>query len=204
MVLLINKEDISEMITDIQNVDDKKINREILDVQKFDLMNQIPVELYNAFVALKTANHRNWSRSKSYQIGEYAINDGRLWVAAAINSNSLPSDSNVNWTEIKMYFIFREYIVPFMAFCSYSKYAVEHGLNATHTGFTKIAEDNVTSIDKNERAMIVNKYQNRGDKYFMDFMKYMSENDYTIDDVKYTFTTDNSKRISPRLKFKGV
>lgn len=204
MHLLINKEDISELITDIQNVDDKKINREILDVQKFDLMKQIPVELFNAFVALKTANHRNWSRSKSYSIGEHAISGGKLWIATAINSGSLPADDNANWSEKKIYFLFQEYIVPFLAFCSYSKYAVEHGLNASPHGFTKVAEDNVTAIDKNERAMIVNKYQNRGDKYFMDFMNYMSDNDYTIDSIKYTFTCDNSKRISPRIKLKGV
>lgn len=204
MHLLINKEDISEMITDIQNVDDKKINREILDVQKFDLMNQIPVELFNAFYALKIANHRQWSRSKSYAIGEHAISGGKLWIATAINSNSLPADDNTNWIEKKIYSIFNDYIVPFLAFCSYSKYAVEHGLNATRNGFSKINDGDVTPIDPKERALIVNKYQNRGDKYFMDFMKWMSENNYTIDEVKYTFTCENSKRISPKIKFKGV
>lgn len=204
MHLLINKEDISELITDIQNIDDKKINREILDVQQFDLMNQIPVELFNAFVALKVANHRNWSRSKTYQVGEYAITDGKLWIASAINTGSLPADANANWSEKKIYSIFNGYIVPFLAFCSYSKYSVEHGLNATRNGFSKVNDDSVLPIDSKERALIVNKYQNRGDKYFMNFMKWMSENNYTIDAVKYTFTCDNSKRITPKLKFKGV
>lgn len=204
MHLLIDKENISELITDIQNIDDKKINREILDVQKFDLLKQIPVELFNAFVALKVANYRSWSRTKTYSIGDYAINDGRLWLAIIENTNSLPAPDNVNWSEKEIYFLFNEYIVPFLAFCSYSKYAVEHGLNASPHGFTKVSEGNITAIDKNERAMIVNKYQNRGDKYFMDFMNWMSENDYTIDTIKYTFTCDNSKRISPRIKFKGV
>lgn len=202
MQLLIEKEIISEMITDIQNVDDKKINREILDVQKFDLLKQIPQELFDAFAAIKTANHRSWSRTKVYSAGEYATNDGKLYLAVTPVTGTQPASPA--WTEKNIYFLFNEYIVPFLAFCSYSKYAVEHGLNISKSGFSKVTEENLAPINEKERALIVNKYQNRGDKYFMDFMNWMKENDYTIDGVQYTFTCENSKRVSPRLKFKGV
>lgn len=202
--LLINKEDITEHLMDVGNIDDKKLNREIFDVQEFSFRKQIPSELYDLFISVKSANYRSWSRSRSYAINDRVIHDGKLWVAKAVNTGSLPAADNANWEEKSVWYLFKKFIVPYLVFVAFSKYSVDHGLNASPHGFKKVSEDNVESITSSERAGIVNKYQNRGDKYLMGFMEYLSSNNYTIDGVKYTFTSDNSRKSVPKIKFKGV
>jgi len=200
---LINKENISALITDVQNIDDSRMNREIDDTQEFDFRKQVPSEFYDAVIAVKELNVRAWSRTKTYADADKVIHDGRMWVGVG-TPTGVPGDDNNTWSEIVLYRIFTTYIVPFLTFVAYSKYSVEHGLSASPKGFAKISDPNMTSIDARERAMIVNKYQNRGDKYFMDFMSWMSANNFTVDGVQYTFNSTTTRRISPKIKFKGV
>ena len=165
-----NVTDINLYIEDAEEVLKKKINS----------------DLYNRFV--EVATYSAWNNATAYTIGQYVTNDGDLWKCLVGNTNSEPADGNSNWEVKEVY----EGFLLFQkaeAYLSYSKMLIEHGIEVQGDGLVKYSgAESQTAISSSERAALVNKYQNKSDATFNEFLKWIKDASYIIDDVTYLFS----------------
>lgn len=165
-----NVTDINLYIEDAEDVLKKKINS----------------DLFNRFV--EVAAYSAWSNATAYTVGQYVTNDGDLWKCLVGNTNSEPVDGNSNWEVKEVY----EGFVLFQkaeAYLSYSKMLIEHGIEVQCDGLVKYSGvESQTPVSSSERAALVNKYQNKSDATFNEFLKWIKDASYIIDDVTYLFS----------------
>ncbi len=165
-----NVTDINLYIEDAEDVLKKKINS----------------DLFNRFV--EVAAYSAWSNATAYTVGQYVTNDGDLWKCLVGNTNSEPVDGNSNWEVKEVY----EGFVLFQkaeAYLAYSKMLIEHGIEVQGDGLVKYSgAESQTAISSSERAALVNKYQNKSDATFNEFLKWIKDASYIIDDVTYLFS----------------
>lgn len=167
-----NVTDINLYIEEAEEILEKKINS----------------DLFARFVV--AATYSAWSNATAYTVGQFVINDGDLWECLIGNTNSEPAAGNSNWEVKEVY----EGFLLFQkaeAYLAYSKMLIEHGIEIQGDGLVKYSgAESQTPVSASERAALVNKYQNKSDAAFNEFLKWIKDASYIIDDVTYLFTSD--------------
>lgn len=152
------------------------------------LEKKIPATLFTRFT--EVAAYSAWAIGTTYTAGQYVTNDGDLWKCLIGNVGSEPADGNSNWELQEIY----EGFLIFQkceAYLAYSKMLIEHGIEVQGDGLVKYSgAESQTPVSSSERAALVNKYQNKSDACFNEFLKWIKDAEYVIDDVTYLFSSD--------------
>lgn len=151
-----------------------------------DIEKKLPATLFARFEVVET--YIAWAIATAYVVGNYVTYNGSLWKCLVNNTGSAPASDNANWDEQDIYVGFL-LIQKSLAYSAYSKMLVEHGIAISGDGIIKYSgAESQTAVTAAERAALVNKYRNKGDAAFGEFMKWIDDEAYTVDSVSYPFT----------------
>lgn len=204
---LIDKSDFNEYVKLSMNVDDVDIDIFIKDAIQFHLPNRIPTTLFNAIVLI-VKKYDVWDDEKVFAVDDLCIHNDRLFKSkTAANENHVPvSDLDVvdstNWTEIELWSYWRNFIRPFLVYYSYSNFYAEHGLDITSAGAKKTRGDKTENVSDSERAMVVRNNASKANVVFANFMRTLSDAQFKIDGVTYSFTESNVVTTKSKIKIR--
>ncbi len=152
-----------------------------------ELERKLPATLFARFEVVET--YSAWAIATAYVVGNYVTYAGSLWKCLVNNTGSAPASDNTNWDLQDIYVGFL-LIQKSLAYSAYSKFLVEHGIEVQGSGLVKYSgADSQTAVSASERAALVNKYKNKGDAAFMEFLKWIDDASYEVDGVEYLFTS---------------
>lgn len=149
-------------------------------------------DLYDRMLVVST--YSAWSNATAYTAGNYVTYSGSLWKCLVGNTNSAPTSVNTNWDEQDIYegFLILQKSLSYIAL---SKMLIEHGIEIQADGLVKYSgAESQTAVSSDERAALVNKYQNKGDSVFTEFLTWIDDVSYLVDTVSYPFTSSDIRK----------
>lgn len=193
----ITKEDVVSVFPITKNADETLADVHIKDAVTFDLYTVLPDTLLDAIKEVLITNPQQWSKVKTYSIGNVVWYDG-WWKSKGTNTNSQPSESNPDWEVIELLNFWTDYIKPFLVASSVSRWSTWHGYNWTQYGMVKMVDGTFAQLSNEERAPLKADIENKV-KYFQSrISKKLSDVNWTFDTVKYV--KEDYEKINPNTR----
>lgn len=162
------------------------------------LKNMIPSELYDAILTVYSLSA--WASGTAYVSGNQVVFNSRGYEAnQSTSAGQSPATHASKWDEIEMYSVWRDYFKPFLCWQAYAKFLPFHGILSTQGGIKQHLDLSSEPVPNERLGSAITNAQQTADGYFMDFQKYMGDNAWTIDTVRYDLY-DTKNTFKPKLR----
>jgi len=170
------------------NVSDNKINPYIPKVLR-QLRAILPSAMYAALQVEFETGRKAWSANKTYVSGNYVNHseDGivRTWSTLTTNTDSEPTTANSDWTEETLGTFLVSYVQPYLAHRVFLAYLVNGGVNITHQGPQRIANETAGPVEGNAYDALLSYWRAEMNVLRAAMFNYLDDVDNTLSSVVY-------------------
>ena len=170
------------------NVSDNKINPYIPKALR-QLRAILPSALYAALQVEFDSDKQAWSINKRYSSGDFSIHaeDGirKTWRTSATTIGSEPTTSNADWSEWTLGTFFINYVQPYLSHQVFLAYLVNGGVNITHQGPQRIANETAAPVDGNAYDALLSYWRSEMNITKAEMFNYLDSENNTLSSVVY-------------------
>ena len=200
----LTKEDFGQYAQMTVNIDERFIDSAVNDALNFDLVPVVSDSMLDAVRAVLEINPIQWSRTKTYIIGNKVFSDGIYYLCLVGNSDSEPTSANTDWAEIELMTFWTNYIKPYFVMSAYSRFLLWHGANITQFGARQINEDTSTEITDKRRGELLADIKGKVNIYLSRLNKEFARVRGIFDSVTYTIDADDNTEPTRGTNIWGV
>lgn len=197
--MLLNKSDLTKYARISDNLKATEIDPFIQDAQIFDVIPVLPDDMFEDIEAALPVPQIGWDKNKSYVADDIVFHLDKFWKSAGSNTDSEPITGNTDWDLHELLNFWLNYVKPFYAYNTLSRFLVEHGRNITQFGITQQTGDTFQNLSDKGRAEMKAQMDSKANHYGQLIRKELASKSYTFDGVTYEYSCDD---VKPRPKFK--
>lgn len=190
----LTKEDFGKYVQMTVNIEDRFVDTSVSDAYLFDVVPVLSDSMLAAMQTILEINPIQWSRTKSYVVGNKVFSDGIYYNCIVNNSDSQPTSSNTDWEEIELMTFWTDYVKPYFILSAYSRFLLWQGANITQYGIVQPLESNGVSqpITDKWRGELLSDVKSKINIYLSRLEKQFDTVRGVFDGVTYTVDSDDN------------
>jgi hypothetical protein len=145
---------------------------------------RLPQSLRAALLTLAATEINVWQPSISYQVGDKVRYNDLIYTAKNVNQNIIPQSSS-DWELMQLSVFWKMYVSFWLSSLVYADFVSMHGFNTLPFNMAAPTDPTYSQIQGTQRATIATAYKSKAETYWNRIDKYLKNNSYTIDGVKY-------------------
>lgn len=159
--MLIKKIHFSDIVEFTQNIPDTKVNPEIKNAEKYDFITKFGTSLISALTDAcnDSSNWTTWAAG-TYTTGAKVIHNEKVYFISVSTTTQQPG-TGTDWTLKELNTLWLVNVKPYMVYCAYARFLVEHGVNVTQSGMRVAFEDTSNEVDAKTKAMKINSQKSK-------------------------------------------
>lgn len=139
-----------------------------------------------------------WSINDTYGAADKVLHRGKVFETLAGSTGVEPPAGD--WFERKLGTFKQGYVMPWMAHHVFCAYAVNGGVNVTMQGLQEVNNETAANVSGSKLDAYLSYWQNETNALRAAMLKYLREQDYTLDAVTYQRNEVENKRKSFKIR----